>query len=245
MASIACGTRLLAQDCGMACQETEPDCSGVSEISIMFQGLPQCGCPQCGCAQSGCTCARPTCGEYACSECGRDECICNQYDCRQAACDQGDCEQGNCNPDGCNSSGCNSDDCNPYTYYQLREDWRKAHGPILNTVRCLHNSCPFKHHKHNGNAAAQQRAAQTPWHGNYYYPQWGAPVALVVPPTAEFQTNYSWGVPASRISPIDAQFTRNFPGWGPGVVGGTGFLPPPQQPSDTNQIGVYYVRGPW
>ncbi len=81
---------------------------------------------------------------------------------------------------------------------------------------------------------------QTPWHGDYYQPEWGAPVALVVPPTAGFQTNYSWGVPASRITPIDHQFSRNYYGTG---YGGFGTLvAPPFQPSDTNQFGVYYVR---
>ena len=99
--------------------------------------------------------------------------------------------------------------------------------------------------RHYGNRIAATRAAQGPWHGDYYYPLWGVPVALVVPPTCEYQTNYSWGVPAHRIEPIDHQFSRN-----PGAVGyssfGTrGFLPPPFQPSDTNQFGVYYVRGPW
>jgi hypothetical protein len=261
VASLAAGTQLLAQDCGIPC---EPDC-GVSEISIMFDGCkPTCNPSACkpSCNQSACrctcnrracrpatctpvacgqsACAQPACGEVAGDEIAGGQAACDQAECTQTACTDAGCDQANCN-----QGGCNQDDCNPYTYYQLREDWRKTHGPILDTVRCLHNSCPKKHHHHNGNAAAQQRASRTPWHGNYYYPQWGAPVALVVPPTAEFQTNYSWGVPASRISPIDAQFSRGYPGTGSGVVGRTGFLPPPQQPSDTNQFGVYYVRGPW
>ncbi len=36
-----------------------------------------------------------------------------------------------------------------------------------------------------------------------------------------------------------------FPAMVPGWSVAYGFLPPPQQPSDTNQFGVYYVRGPW
>jgi hypothetical protein len=86
-----------------------------------------------------------------------------------------------------------------------------------------------------------------PWHGNYYYTQWGAPVALVIPPTAEMHADYSWGVPSVRVSQNVHQFHRGIP-TGPGGTpygGGYGFLPTPQYPSDTNQFGVYYVRGPW
>ena len=67
-------------------------------------------------------------------------------------------------------------------------------------------------------------------------------LALVVPPTANLQTNYGWGVASSRISRIEHQFQRNFPGHG--MFGGP-FRPTPVWPSDTSQFGVYYVRGPW
>jgi hypothetical protein len=88
-----------------------------------------------------------------------------------------------------------------------------------------------------------QSTPSTPWHGDYYEAAWGAPVALVVPPTAEYQTNYRWGVGGYRVTPIYHQFQRGYPG--PGSPNGTQFLPTPQWPSDTNQFGVYYVRGPW
>ena len=83
------------------------------------------------------------------------------------------------------------------------------------------------------------------WHSAWYDPAEGRPIALVVPPTAEFQTQYSWGVPSSRVAPIYHQFRRPYPG--PGAVGGSGggFLPTPNQPSDTVQFGVNAVRGPW
>ena len=86
------------------------------------------------------------------------------------------------------------------------------------------------------------RAAQTNWHGGYVHTAYGQPVALVVPPTARLQTNWSWGVGSSRISRIDHQFGRNWPG---PYGGGTGFGHTPAWPSDTNQFGVYYVRAPW
>jgi hypothetical protein len=74
----------------------------------------------------------------------------------------------------------------------------------------------------------------------------GRPIALVVPPTAEFESQYAWGVPSSRVMPLYHQFRRPYPG--PGALpgsGGAGFLPTPNQPSDTVQFGVNAVRGPW
>ncbi len=90
---------------------------------------------------------------------------------------------------------------------------------------------------------ANRRAQATPWHGAYYNSSWGAPVALVVPPTAEYQTNWGWGVGATRVTPIYHQFTPGYPG--AVVPGAYGFRPTPAWPSDTTQFGIYYVRGPW
>ncbi|MGW8258163.1 MAG: hypothetical protein ACWGMZ_11810 [Thermoguttaceae bacterium] len=88
------------------------------------------------------------------------------------------------------------------------------------------------------------RMAQTySWHGDYYDVAWGMPVALVVPPTAENQTKMRWGVSSTRLVPIEHQFQRNYPG--PGTYQRSRFLPTPQWPSDTDQFGDYYIRGPW
>ncbi len=87
------------------------------------------------------------------------------------------------------------------------------------------------------------RHADSPWHAGYYHAAWGTPVALVVPPTAEYQTHWGWGVGNYRITPIRPQFKRNWPG--PGQYDPQGFKPTPPWPSDTDQFGVYYVRGPW
>jgi hypothetical protein len=89
---------------------------------------------------------------------------------------------------------------------------------------------------------AVSSSASGAWHGNYYHTMWGQPVALVVPPTAEYQTNYSWGVPSVRVERINHQFG---PGQAGPYFGGQGFYPTPLIPSDTNQFGVYYIRGPW
>ena len=87
-----------------------------------------------------------------------------------------------------------------------------------------------------------RRAQCYNWNRNYAYTDFGAPTALVVPPTAQLQTNYGWGVASSRISRIDHQFQRNYPG--NGQFGGP-FRPTPLWPSDTTQFGVYPVRAPW
>ncbi len=87
------------------------------------------------------------------------------------------------------------------------------------------------------------RAQSYNWHGNYVHPAYGQPVALVVPPTANLQTNWGWGVGSSRISRIDHQFGRNY--YGQGTFGGGRFRTLPRWPQDTNQFGAYYVRGPW
>jgi hypothetical protein len=91
------------------------------------------------------------------------------------------------------------------------------------------------------NRYAAGRASQLPWHGGFYDPAWGQPVALVVPPNAESQTNWGWGVGNTRTMPIYHQFGRNYPG----APGGVALAPTPPWPSDTQQFGVYYVRGPW
>ncbi len=88
------------------------------------------------------------------------------------------------------------------------------------------------------------RAQMYNWHGNYYHSNYGQPTALVVPPTAQLQTNWGWGVGSSRISRIDHQFGRNYPCYGP-FGGGAAFRPLPRWPHDTTNFGVYYVRGPW
>jgi hypothetical protein len=87
-----------------------------------------------------------------------------------------------------------------------------------------------------------RRAQCYNWNRNYSYTDYGQPVALLVPPTAQLQTNWGWGVASSRISRIDHQFQRNFPGYG--QFGGP-FRPTPVWPSDTTEFGVYPVRAPW
>lgn len=94
------------------------------------------------------------------------------------------------------------------------------------------------HHGHN----ARWRSTLQPWHGRYYNVQHGVPLALVVPPTAELQTDYNWGSVGSRMTRIDHQYQRPWPNgyWTP-----HGFMPAAAYPSDTRQFGTYYIRGPW
>lgn len=89
----------------------------------------------------------------------------------------------------------------------------------------------------------RSRAQQTPWHGGHNYWRWNAPTALVVPPTASFQTSYSWGVGNTRSTPINHQFGVMNPGGGGGIS--QQFSSAPYWPSNTEQLGVYPVRAPW
>jgi len=99
------------------------------------------------------------------------------------------------------------------------------------------------HYGNTKNLVARWQSQTYPWHGDYYDVAWGVPVAVVVPPTAENQTHWGWGVGATRITPIQHQFHRNYPG--PGFGGRGWFRPTPRWPSSTDQMGDYYVRGPW
>jgi hypothetical protein len=105
------------------------------------------------------------------------------------------------------------------------------------------------HHLLGHHQSQQERtywtAQRLPWHNGYYDIQYGQPIALVVPPTAEYQSNYGWGVGGTRASRIYHQFGRPFPGYGRAYVGPQGFQPTPAVPSDTLQFGYYYIRGPW
>lgn len=91
---------------------------------------------------------------------------------------------------------------------------------------------------------ARRHANEYPWHGPYYHREYGAPVALVVPPTASMHTQWSWGVAQTRVMPTWHQFGRAYPGTVPGEYGGP-LYGTPAWPSHTDQFGVYPVRGPW
>ncbi len=137
------------------------------------------------------------------------------------------CPQEQCCPGPC-QQGCRGNHC-------------KHCGPGL----CSH-CVPGHYHKHDTIEKRYfLRSQGKSWHSAWYDPAEGRPIALVVPPTAEFQTQYSWGVPSSRVMPIYHQFRRPYPGPGAISGGGAGFLPTPTQPSDTVQFGVNAVRGPW
>jgi len=92
-------------------------------------------------------------------------------------------------------------------------------------------------------SCACPKCKQQSWNQGYYHPAWGMPIALVVPPTAEMQTNWGWGVANTRTTAICPQFKFGYPG--PGYYNRANFAPTPPWPSDTTQFGVYYIRGPW
>jgi hypothetical protein len=100
-----------------------------------------------------------------------------------------------------------------------------------------------RHYGSHAGARAAAVAQTTCWHRPYYYVPWGTTTALVVPPKVETQTHWGWGVGSTRVTPIHHQFQRDWPGTGAGSSGP--MRPTPPWPSNTDQFGVYYVRGPW
>lgn len=91
------------------------------------------------------------------------------------------------------------------------------------------------------NRGAAWYAANQSWHSGYNHVQYGRPLAVIVPPTAGFQSQYSWGVGRTTMTPIYHQFGR------PIAVpnGRAGLAAAPVWPSNTAQLGASYVRGPW
>lgn len=74
--------------------------------------------------------------------------------------------------------------------------------------------------------------------------RWGQPTALVTPPTAHMRQTYSWGVSQNLMYPIHHQFGRSVNSPGAASKGAFRKTPWPW-PSNTDQFGYYYVRGPW
>ncbi len=98
------------------------------------------------------------------------------------------------------------------------------------------NACRLHHQN-------QTEAAQTPWHGEYMGWQWRQPTALIVPPTASYQTSYGWGVGQVKSTPIVHQFGRqSVPTSGAGAAS---YKKTPYWPNSTEQFGIYPVRAPW
>lgn len=113
-------------------------------------------------------------------------------------------------------------------------------GAVQNTEG-LGSRAGWAWHSTWGDYWARNQAAQTPWHGEYYWLKTGQPTALIVPPTVTMQTNYSWGVSQNTMTPVYHQFGGGAASGGSGGV----FKATPYWPSHTNQFGVYPVRGPW
>ena len=100
---------------------------------------------------------------------------------------------------------------------------------------------PHAIHISNYNRGANWYNANRSWHGPHHHHTWRQPLAVIVPPTAHFQTHYSWGVGRTRMTPLHHQFARPYVD----PVTGTNTSAAPRWPSDTSQQGIYYVRGPW
>lgn len=122
-------------------------------------------------------------------------------------------------------------------------------GACAGLASMLHSGQPLIDPAARADWIASQRAMTQSWHAGYAHTGWGAPVALVVPPTARMHTRMGWGVSQTTMLPIYHQFERPYPGAmgaeGGTTLGGMPLRPTPRWPSHTDQFGVYPVRGPW
>jgi hypothetical protein len=87
-----------------------------------------------------------------------------------------------------------------------------------------------------------RRQTTSTWHGGYYDAAWGTPVAVVITPRAKTQTNLGSGIGGTTVTRIQPQFTHEDPG--PSTYQRSWFRPTPAWPSNTDQFGDYYIRGP-
>lgn len=109
----------------------------------------------------------------------------------------------------------------------------------LAIVSCITSTCSAGGYGHYDRAARWYNATRS-WHGPYQNVEWGRPVALILPPTVNMQTEYGWGVGRTRMSPINHQFARPY-----ALPNSSQTWPTPVYPWDTTQFGIYGVRGPW
>mgnify|MGYP001817773525 CR=1 FL=1 len=112
-------------------------------------------------------------------------------------------------------------------------------GALVMSVSTADADNPYKYG--HWNRAARFYNAYSSWHMPYAHAEWGRPVALIVPPNVNMQTDYAWGVGRNRMTPINYQFARPYAN----PTAASPLYPAPTWPYDTQQVGVYYVRGPW
>lgn len=149
---------------------------------------------------------------------------------------------------GGTGAGVNTD----FSYPQCAQTRSGYPWPVYRWAYAVHDHYsphPFYAYSRSGIRASHedqwntQMGQQYPWHGQYNYWRWGVPTALVVPPTAAFQSEYNWGVAQTRSIPIYHQFGSSNPS---PIGNGYGMFPnAPYWPGSTSQYGVYPVRGPW
>lgn len=95
------------------------------------------------------------------------------------------------------------------------------------------------------NRWAHAHAMTMPWHGTHYHTSYGRPVAFVAPPNVTSYSHLSWGVAGSEVRPMHQQFGMGQNGRSGPAMGYHNLRGTPTYPQNTDQFGVYYVRGPW
>ncbi len=131
---------------------------------------------------------------------------------------------------------------------QPQSDLIRPRKTLKNAVRDPFNPNPIYAYSSAGLRAGhvhawnQTQANAYSWHGGYNTWRFGQPTAVIVPPTASFQSAYAWGVGQTRSTPIHHQFGRAGGSFG---GGGSGYQNTPYFPYSTNQFGYYPVRASW
>ena len=89
----------------------------------------------------------------------------------------------------------------------------------------------------------REHANATPWNGMYHHQSHNTPLAIIVPPTAATSRSLGWGVSKNVVTPLYHQYQLNTPQslrTFPGPYKST-----PMFPSNSDELGAYYIRGPW
>lgn len=131
---------------------------------------------------------------------------------------------------------------------QPQASWVNPKSSLINGARDHFTPAPIYAYSTEGMRAGkthswnQSQQNANSWHGGYSTWRYGQPTAVVVPPTASYQSTYAWGVGQTRSTPIHHQFGR-----GGGSAGGNAgeYQNTPYFPSNTNQFGYYPVRSNW
>ena len=113
--------------------------------------------------------------------------------CTSGGCGQGACGHGHCGHGRCHHGHCGHGHCGKHCGHcgHCKPCGTPVGGPCnYGKTGGLHEDCKYNAWEKRYFLRSQGKS----WHSGWYDPAEGRPIALVVPPTSEFMTQYSWGV---------------------------------------------------